>query len=206
MRHLLVIGLLLCLTACAQNRIPPATVTAKISDVKTQNAKLSDLTRRAVEKVDSSIKSASEARAANLGVREALDIGDIPRAREGARVVDQKLEETEKDLKETKRELAEARSVGAQQAEAIEELTDKFKSYSDQAERAKDIQDEVNAYWGLGAFIYGIKRLSWRVIPLFVVFAILSTLLVKFVPGLKISAWLMQKFRSLFTSSKPNSS
>lgn len=47
------------------------------------------------------------------------------------------------------------------------------------------VENEINAYWGLGAFWYGIKRLGWHILILVAILAALGFLLNMFVPALQ---------------------
>jgi hypothetical protein len=49
----------------------------------------------------------------------------------------------------------------------------------------KKIKDQVNAYWGLGAFLYGAKRLGWRLLIVAVILSVLGFVLNLFVPELR---------------------
>jgi hypothetical protein len=76
-----------------------------------------------------------------------------------------------------------------------------------EAADSKRIVDEVNKYWGLGAFMYGAKRLGWRLLIVVIVVAAISVLLQVFVPWARpfltliASAvtfpfrWLLKKWR-----------
>ncbi len=49
----------------------------------------------------------------------------------------------------------------------------------------KKIVDEVNKYWGLGAFFYGAKRLGWRLLLVAIGLSVIGFLLNMFVPFLQ---------------------
>ncbi len=54
-----------------------------------------------------------------------------------------------------------------------------------EAADSKKIVDEVNKYWGLGAFLYGAKRLGWRLLLVAIGLSVIGFLLNMFVPFLQ---------------------
>ncbi len=121
-------------------------------------------------KLDSALKSASESLNAALWENANLK---VTIGTQDARIAVQE---------KTIDELAQANE---ERQKVIDLQTKNLNETRQLAADQKKIVDEVNKYWGLGAFVYGAKRLGWRLLIVAVILSILGFALNLFVPALQ---------------------
>ena len=76
-------------------------------------------------------------------------------------------------------------------------ITDERNELAQKAANQDAIIKQVNAYWGLGAFLYGIKRLGWHILILVAILAAVGIALNFLAPGLRPAISLILKILAI---------